>query len=161
VFVSSIRRATQTQGVSTRSHPTVGSLIGSLPPTAARQNAMSSLPERLLRAELPPLTAGPGDLARIKQEITADLAPYEAMHVLACLALVGGMFTRPGIYSELDEDSGATMEYVASILLERPSPEPTVEPGPGMLRRCRPGLPPRPRSRGAHPGCGRHRGRAG
>jgi hypothetical protein len=91
---------------------------------------MSSLPERLLRAELPPLDAGPGDLARVKQEIAADLAPYDAMHVLACIALVGGMFTRPEIYSELDDDSGATMEYVASILLERPSPEPTAEPGP-------------------------------
>jgi pimeloyl-ACP methyl ester carboxylesterase len=46
--------------------------------------------------------------------------------VLACLA-VTQMFTRPETYSELDDDPGVTIEYVASILLERPSPDPVRE----------------------------------
>lgn len=76
---------------------------------------------------MPPLAAGPGEIAKIKQEIAEDLAPFEAMHVLACL-VAPQMFSRPEVYSELDDDSGATVEYVASILLERPSPGPIGEP---------------------------------
>jgi hypothetical protein len=109
--------------------PTVADLIAGIPASAARAKAASAMPDRLMRAELPPLDAGPGDLAKIKQEVAADLAPYEAMHVLACL-VIQGMFSRPEIYSELDDDSGAVIEYVASILLERPSPLPTVDPAP-------------------------------
>jgi hypothetical protein len=114
---------------------TVADLIAGIPASAARVKAASAMPDRLLRAELPPLDAGPGDLAEIKQEVAADLAPYEAMHILACL-VIQGMFCRPEIYSELDDDSAAVVEYVASILLERPSSLPTVDaaPPPTMSR---------------------------
>lgn len=87
------------------------------------------MPERLKRAELPPLDGGAAEIAKIKQEIALDLAPYDAMHILACLT-VTQLFTRSEIYSELDDDSAATIEWVASVLLERPSPLPTAEPAP-------------------------------
>jgi hypothetical protein len=86
----------------------------------------STLPDRLLQAEMPPLDAGPSEIAKIKQEIADDLAPFDALHVLACLA-VTQMFTRPETYSELDDDPGVTIEYVASVLLERSSPDPVRE----------------------------------
>jgi hypothetical protein len=115
--------------VSKQPRPTVADLIAGIPASAARAKAESAMPARLMRAELPPLDARPGDLAKIKQEVAADLAPYEAIHVLACI-VIQGMFSRPEIYSELDDDTAAVIEYVASILLERPSPLPTVDPAP-------------------------------
>lgn len=78
---------------------------------------------------MPPLDAGPAAIAKIKREIADDLAPFDARHVLACLA-VTQMFGRPETYSELDDDSGVTIEYVASILLERSSPDPVDEASP-------------------------------
>ena len=105
---------------------TVADLIAKMATPEAREKATLLMPDRLLRAELPALGAGPADLAKIKQEVAADLAAFEAMHVLACIVVLG-MFSHPEIYSELDDDSGAVVEWVASILLERSSPEPTAE----------------------------------
>lgn len=107
---------------------TTDDLLARLPPSPARSRAREMLPERLLRAEMPSLDASPSEIANIKQEMAQDLAPFEAMHVLACLVATQA-FSRPEVYSELDDDSGATIEYVASILLERPSPAPVGEPG--------------------------------
>ncbi len=108
--------------------------MSALPSSQARAQARQGLPDRLLRAELPPLDARPADLARLKQEVARDLAPFEAMHVLAWLVVTGGIFTRREIYSELNDDSAAPIEYVASILLERGSPQPTggAEPPAAM-----------------------------
>jgi hypothetical protein len=108
---------------------TIVDLIASIPEPAARARAEASLPDRLLRAELPPLNGGAAEIAKIKQEIALDLAPYDAMHILACLTVTQS-FTRPDVYSELDDDSAATIEWVASVLLERPSPLPVAEPAP-------------------------------
>ena len=108
---------------------TVADWIAEVSAPAARAKLEGLMPDRLLRAELPPLDAGGGELAKVKQQVSADLAPFDAMHVLACLVATT-MFSRPDVYSELDEDSGAVIEWVASILLERVSPLPTAEPAP-------------------------------
>ncbi|MTD43635.1 hypothetical protein GKE82_04775 [Conexibacter sp. W3-3-2] len=86
------------------------------------------MPDALKRAHLPALDAGPREISQIKRAITADLEPFDAMHVLACIAATE-MFSRPDIYTELDADSAATIEYVASILLERGTPDPIGSPG--------------------------------
>jgi hypothetical protein len=106
---------------------TTADFIAGLPASEARDRLAQSLPGRVLRAELPSLDAQPRDIAAIKLDIAADLAPYDALHVLACIVPLVS-FTRPETYTELDEEPAATVEYIASVLLERPSPEPTAQP---------------------------------
>jgi hypothetical protein len=86
------------------------------------------MPTALRRAHLPALNAGPGDIAQIKKAIASELEPFDAIHVLACMGATQ-IFSRPDTFSELEADSAATIEYVASILLERESPAPVGEAG--------------------------------
>ena len=70
-----------------------------------------------MRAEMPQLDARPADLARINQRAAADLGPFDAIHVLACLIVTAGIFTRKEIYSELNDDSAAAM--IVCIVIPR------------------------------------------
>jgi hypothetical protein len=105
----------------------VRDFLQGMQPSPAREQLARTLPDRLLRAEFPSPTAQVKDVVAMKRDIVADLAPYPALRILAGIILPLA-FGRKETYSELDEESAATVEYLASILLERPSAEPTAEP---------------------------------
>lgn len=93
-------------------------LTYSVPDAAA--DAMSW---RLRSAQLPRPDATPRELAAIKQEIARDLAPFDALHILATL-----MVTRMTDDLSGDFEPAGTMEYVATVLLERPDQGATAAP---------------------------------
>lgn len=85
--------------------------------------AAGAVAPRLRGAQLPPRDASPKQLAAIKQEIARDLAPFDALHIVATL-MVSSMVHD----SSADFEPAATIEYVASVLLERSDQRPTADP---------------------------------
>lgn len=83
--------------------------------------ALSRLVPRLHSAQLPAPAAPVRDIAAIKQEIVRDLAPYDAMQIIADVLA----FTAFSRTAARDLEPAATCEYIAAVLLERSGP-PTV-----------------------------------
>lgn len=90
--------------------------------------AAHAVASRLRRAQLPTATATPRDLAYIKQQIADDLASFDALHVIATLMVSSMACDRSG-----DFEPAATMEYAASVLLERPDQTPIRSSPPDEL----------------------------
>lgn len=87
--------------------------------------ALNRLVPRLHGAQLPSTTASMSDIAAIKQTIARDLAPYDAMQILADVLA----FTAFSAEATRDLEPAATCEYVAAVLLERQSPRPLASGG--------------------------------
>lgn len=83
------------------------------------ESARGSLAPWLQDAAIPLKGSTPAAVAAIKQEIAKDLAPYDALQLIA-----DNMVIEFSGNTARHSETAATGEYIASVLLERASPSP-------------------------------------
>jgi hypothetical protein len=102
-------------------------------PTAGRQPPLDLGLLKVI-SDLQPLTANEvnKEVARRGRRsrgrsVSDEIAPFDSLHVVAC-AFAHFNITPEGAYSEATQEPGTTVEYLASIALERPDNEVSGEP---------------------------------